>query len=263
MKKQLSAAIGFIVLIGITSCKKEKDFVPQNNCRVTTLTNPSGQITSVLLYDNQDRLIQLQEKVGENITGYQSYEYFPDKFIHIYSDINYKAYRTQEYYLNSDGTVKYFTQIWLYNNQCDTTFFYYNDKGYDTLEVCKTYIPSLNESYSDSTFFIYKDDNLSYKKYVYNKGMFVDATHYVYTPIVNKQDIFTGECKIPGLYGKGNKYLPASSTTYGPGEISSEKYTYELDASGYVIRRTIVVSHSSLPASAYDTTDIGLRYMCK
>ena len=53
MEKKLLTAIGFIFLIGLTACKKEKDFAPQNNCRVTQLTSTGGN-TYILQYDNQE-----------------------------------------------------------------------------------------------------------------------------------------------------------------------------------------------------------------
>ncbi len=268
MEKKLLTAIGFIFLMGLTACKKEKDFVPQNNCQVAQLTSTGG-VTGILQYDKQGRLIGLQQQdENGNILEYETYKYFPDEFLYTQFNPDNTVQHIMDYYLNTDGTVKYRTLNRLINGfyDCDTVFFYYDAEGYNTLQV-KRIDSQIRDNYYDSTFFTYQGGNLIHKKSITDySGRIVTETDYIYLPLANKQEILIDGPMIPGISGKPNKNLIASSvtrTTNSFGTISqTEKYTYELNPSGYVTKHSVFYDIASNPVRQY-TVDVWLKYMCE
>ena len=173
-----------------------------------------------------------------------------------------------EYYLNTDNTVKYRTRNRLIEGfyDFDTVYFYYDAEGYNTLQVERK-DSQISDNYYDSTFFTYQDGNLVHKKSITDySGIIVTETDYTYLPVKNKLDILTFGPMIPGISGKPNKDLIASSvtkTTNSFGIFSqNEKYTYELNPSGYVTKRSIFYDIASTPVNQY-TIDVWLKYMCE
>lgn len=268
MKKQLlPLAIVFLSATAVfTSCKKDKDETSvspaKESCYITSTKNNGTLDSTAITYntDNKVSKVTYYDK-DKNPAGYEMYAYSGNQFIQKVYDETDKLTDEYHHILNADGTIHYTATINTYGNntEYDTLYYYYQD-GYDIMEVenrVNYYNGSQASRESDTTWFTYTDGNKVQQKEKRNNGTVI-TTAYTYYDLEDKNNIFSGQLIIPGIYGKGNKNLVKSGTSDDSNNNTSA-FTYQVNEKG------LVTHYVSTYTSNFgtDTFDFNFFYTCK
>jgi hypothetical protein len=262
MKKHFSTlAIGFVALTILSnSCTPERsdDPIPAvSTCRVSAIKDIND--STALTYDAQNRVTKMAffDEDGTPVE-YETYTYSPGKITVQYFDDTQTPDGSEEYILNTNGTVNYIARSSSYgpNVRNDTLFHTYDSEGHNTQVKSKTVVagPIMSTSYDFATF-TYSNGNMIQSKNELADGE-VYIVDYTYTTLVDKNHVFDGAFMIPGLYGTGSKNLVESGSN--DDATYSEDYIYEVNANGYVTRMksTIVDVYGT------HTSDKKYTYFC-
>jgi len=271
MKTQLlPLAIGLLSITAvITSCKKDDEDVAAPivpTCFVSSYKNLDSKDSTVQTFDNQNRLVKsiTYDETGKLLDEYDIYTYGENKMTYtIYSDPSTISYQT-EYILNPNGSIYYKAEKDVDEDhgvtEYDTAFYTYDALGYNTMVVYKKeYKGAQNHVYYDTTWYTYTDGNMTSSTHKTNSGE-TRTDISTYTDLVDKANVINGSfLTFPNLYGKPNKNLILLETneegTY------TTKYTYEMNAEGYMIRSRMEYVNTKYP-SEY-TNDLRFYYTCK
>lgn len=203
-------------------------------------------------YDAQNRLIKITEDEGKSIFTID----YDTHTMNYTSSYGYSEHRTYSFTQNKQG---YITEIKDLTQHHDNTSYMINKKAIFTYQ----------DNHLVGSVITYNYDNKDYKettKHEWKDGNLVHITcddesnldvHFTYTNIQNKGNIqpyygawdnslylifpseqFVEIAQSTRLFGNLSKNLPATMDNIQDGDISSGKFTYKLDADGYVYSAT-------------------------
>lgn len=217
----------------------------------------------VQTYDSQNRPLMSTwyDASGNLLDYYETYEYTPNKMTYTYyTDATTIDYQEQ-YILNANGTVQYIVEITDHPGdvEYDTAFYTYNAQGNNSRIVYKNqYIGAHNSLRYDTLWNTYTDGNLTSTTFKHSNGD-TETDMYTYTNLVDKANILGGVLPFsPNLYGVPSKNLPLLGTD-SAGSYT-EEYTYEMNADGYILRRTMEYVNTVHPDTY--TNDLRFYYTC-
>jgi len=272
MKKHIQKLfICLATMAALTSaCKKKNEEVTpaKQTCYITTVkniyTNHKDSTTIEYNIDNKVSKISSFDST-KKLTGYDLYTFSSNK-IDIRSYDGKGTMNDQvSYYLNSDGTANYSTELSTSSGsgqtQYDTAYYSY-DNGYIVKKIninVSIFGTQTHKNY-DTTWYTYTDGNL--QKEIYKSSGQTTTTTYAYSSLEDKNNFGSLDPLIPGLGGKGNKNLIQSGRSDNT-NANTDSYNYIVDSNGlitHMIESYSFVSGTGITANIFESY---FYYICK
>ncbi len=256
MKKVLYIFAAVALLLGVTSCQKDKDEDPEEN--ITTqaagVYNPEMRISKIYYRHNNDakklaetwtwknnRLIEVQEWTTHYTFSYQSNRLSKIDVDH-QNGANH-SYYSYIYYYKGANLAKI----------VDTSASEVNTYEYDYKngKICsKVETSTFSASYKSTYNYTWSGDNLSACKYNFHTPATDKTTNYVYSYDSKKNPYYGGYMLLfddMACLSKNNL-----TKVYSDGKLEAE-YSYEYNSKGYPVKKIHTVYNSDGTIAATHT----------